>query len=111
MIWVGQDRPSDDVTELTSLPAYKAAIAERDATAKERDELKLQLEDSVTGDKYKRLFENYKTKKKEADSYYNRYWMEVAEYKRTKQALEDKDKEVVTAQQLTDKAILDLQNA
>ncbi|KAL7771040.1 hypothetical protein CFE70_000981 [Pyrenophora teres f. teres 0-1] len=99
------------VTELTSLPAYKAAIAERDATAKERDELKLQLEDSVTGDKYERLFENYKTEKKEADSYYNRYWMEVAEHKRTKQALEDKDKEVVTAQQLTDKAILDLQNA
>ncbi|KAL7772854.1 hypothetical protein CFE70_002817 [Pyrenophora teres f. teres 0-1] len=96
------------VTKLTSLPAYKVAIAERDATAKERDELRLQLKDSVTGDKYKRLFENYKTKKKEADSYYNRYWMEVAKHKRTKQALEDKDKEVVAAQQLTDKAILDL---
>ncbi|CAA9957708.1 hypothetical protein PTMSG1_01316 [Pyrenophora teres f. maculata] len=88
---------SGRVTELTSLPAYKAAIAERDATAKERDELKLQLEDSVTGDKYERLFENYKTEKKEADSYYNRYWTEVAEYKRTKQALEDKDKEVAAA--------------
>ena len=98
-------------TELTSLPAYKALLSERDAVAKERDELKLQLENSVTGEKYDRLVDNFNHEKKEADAYYDKYWLEIAERKKTAAVLEGKDKEVVAAQQATDTAILNLQNA